>query len=121
MNVKEFYENIGGSYSDATNRLMNDSLILKFVLKYQSHDYVNDIKEAIMLNDFDKIFFAAHTLKGVALNLAFIRLGNAASDLTEYLRGENKNVATLSQINELFNKIKQENDIVVSNILKLGE
>lgn len=35
MDIKKFYEEIGGNYEEALSRLMNDSLIERFVLKFK--------------------------------------------------------------------------------------
>lgn len=108
MSVKEFYENIGGNYLDAQTRLFNDDLIKKFVIKFTEHDYLKDLENSISEGDLDKVFFAVHTLKGVSLNLSFEKLSNACIELTEYLRGDNKNTASMSNVVNLYNKISEE-------------
>ena len=86
MNVKEFYDAIGGSYETALGRLSRDSMIEKFVNKYPKDPTFAELKQAVEGQDWAAAFSAAHTLKGVALNLAFQTLGSEASELTEMLR-----------------------------------
>ena len=86
MDLKEMYEEIGGNYTEAKSRLMNDALIEKFALKYETDDTFEELKQAVLENDIEKSFRAAHTLKGVAANLSFTELAKAASALTEQLR-----------------------------------
>lgn len=66
--------------------LMRDSMIEKFVNKFPKDPTFAALKQAVEGEDWAAAFSAAHTLKGVALNLAFQTLGNEASELTEMLR-----------------------------------
>lgn len=86
MNVKEFYDSIGGSYDTALGRLMRDSMIEKFVGKFPKDPSFASLKQAVAEENWEAAFSAAHTLKGVSLNLAFQVLGEQASELTEMLR-----------------------------------
>lgn len=47
---------------------------------------MEDLRRAVASGDIPGSFRGAHTLKGVAANLAFTGLQKAASDLTEQLR-----------------------------------
>lgn len=116
MDVKSFYDSIGGNYADALSRLMNDALITRFLGKFKATQNLDALKEAINNNDLEKVFTEAHTLKGVALNLSLSKLGNAASDLTELLRGDNKNSADLATVKSLFEKIEVYYNEVISKI-----
>lgn len=116
MNVKKFYEEIGGNYEDALSRLMNDELVSKFVLKFKEHDYLTDLEDSISSGDLEKVFFAVHTLKGVALNLSFEKLGEACVELTEYLRGDKKLNANMAEVVSVFKKISVEYKKVIENL-----
>ena len=50
-----------------------------------------DLKEALEARDAERAFRAAHTLKGVCLNLGFDRLYETSAALTEDLRGRDIN------------------------------
>ena len=78
MTLKEFYEQIDGSYEDTLHRLPSEALVHRFVLKYPADPSFAQLREAVA---------AADTLKGVAQNLGFDALYRAASALTEHLRG----------------------------------
>lgn len=88
MKLQECYERFGGDYNDAVSRMMNDSLIEKFVLKFPNDKTMDQLKEAVAANNTEDTFRAAHTLKGIAGNLSFTGLESAASKLTEQLRGK---------------------------------
>lgn len=116
MEIEKFYEAIGGNYEDALSRLMNDELVSKFVLKFKEQDYLPELEEAISSGDLEKVFFAVHTLKGVALNLSFEKLGEACVELTEYLRGDKKENAVMAEVVSSFKKISVEYKKVIENI-----
>lgn len=84
--LKEFYDQIGGDYNDVMLKIQNEDIIRKFILRFKEDEsYING-KKALEANDIKTAFLCVHTLKGIAVNLGFSRLGNAASDLTEALR-----------------------------------
>ena len=87
MNLEEFYAQIGGDYADTLQRLCNESMVKKFVKKYQDDPTCADLHNAALQQDWEVAFRDAHTLKGVAQNLGFDSLYRAAADLTEHLRG----------------------------------
>ena len=87
MTLKEFYEQIDGSYEDTLHRLTSEALVHRFVLKYPADPSFAQLREAVAAADWESAFRAAHTLKGVAQNLDFGDLGRSAAALTEALRG----------------------------------
>lgn len=90
MTEKEFYEISGGDYEDAKKRLMSDALIRKFLLKFPLDRSFEELKKAMEENDVDAAFSAAHTLKGVALNLSLSSFAKDVSSLTDFLRPQNR-------------------------------
>lgn len=86
MTLEECYTRLKGDYAEAKNRLMNDKLIERFILKFPSDPSMDALKEMIAAGDNPAAFRAVHTLKGVAANLAFTQLFRDASNLTEQLR-----------------------------------
>ena len=90
MTIKELYESIGADYEDALHRLMNDRLVTKFSLKFLDDQSFASLCAAMEAEDWETAFRAAHTLKGVAQNLAFTELGKPSAALTEALRGYEK-------------------------------
>lgn len=86
MTLQELYAKINGNYAEAQNRLMKESFIERFALMYLKDDSFVSLQNAISAGSIPDCFRAAHTLKGVAANLAFTELQQAASELTEQLR-----------------------------------
>lgn len=87
MTLKECYETIGGDYEDAVRRLMSEALLKRFVIKALEDESFQNLLAALEQENWEEAFRAAHTLKGVALNLSFTSLAVSASELTECLRG----------------------------------
>lgn len=86
MGLIEFYPMVGGDYKEVICRIPKDAMIKKFVLKFLDDPTYDELNQAIAKKDVTLAFRAAHTLKGIAYNLGFTTLGNAASKLTEQLR-----------------------------------
>lgn len=86
MTLQECYAQMNGNYEDARSRLMMDSMIERFIFKFLDDQTMANLRSAIAAGDIAVSFREAHTLKGVAANLAFSGLQKAASDLTEQLR-----------------------------------
>ncbi len=87
MTLRECYESFGGDYDDALSRMMNDSLIERFLLKFLDDRTAESMRISIETGNVSELFRGAHTMKGVAGNLGFAQLGKASSALTEHLRG----------------------------------
>ena len=63
----------------------------RFALKFLKDPSYSELREALELRDAERAFRAAHTLKGVCLNLGFDRLYEISAAMTEDLRGRDIN------------------------------
>ena len=90
MTVQECYNKMNGNYGEVLERLGMDRIIEKFLLKFPKDESMNQLLDAIKDGDIEGSFKAAHTLKGVAANLAFTELQKATDALTEQLRPKNE-------------------------------
>ena len=88
MNVNEFYNAVGGDYNDVLERLQNDAAIKKFLMMLNRDKNMEMLTEAIRTSDTEKAFRAAHTLKGIALNLSLSAFADVCSNMTEMLRNK---------------------------------
>ena len=87
MTVRESYEKIGSNFDEVLRRLGSEALVKRFALKFLNDTSFQDLKDALVKKDGETAFRAAHTLKGVCLNLGFDRLYEVSAELTEKLRG----------------------------------
>ena len=115
----QFYEQIGGNYEEALARLMNETLMNKFVHKYTADTSFSDLETALADGELDVAFRAAHTLKGVAYNLGFNPLGDAASTLTEALREGNEDQRIEENLAAMFTEVKLQHDKCIEAISAL--
>lgn len=113
MTVKECYEKMGANYDNVLSRLGgSDALVKRFALKFLDDASYQNLEQQLENKDVEEAFRAAHTLKGVCLNLGFDNLFTVSSDLTEKLRAKE-----LDGADELFEKVKEQYEITV-NALK---
>ncbi|MCF0112937.1 MAG: Hpt domain-containing protein [Bacilli bacterium] len=115
MTIAEFYSITGGDYREATSRLMNDALILRFIKKFPLDPSFASLEEALSRDATEEAFRHAHTLKGVAGNLAFARLASSASTVTEALRAGN-----LEEGKAAFPKLKEDYDAVIAALSEVA-
>lgn len=87
MTIKELYENIGADWQDVLQRFGgNEAIVKKFAIKFLEDPGFSDLKDALAERDLESAFRAAHTLKGVCLNLGLSNLYGPTHDITEVLR-----------------------------------
>ena len=116
MTLRECYEMMHGDYEGVTGRLVSESLVRKFALKFLNDPSFGQLQAAIESGDGAEAFRASHTLKGICLNLGFTALCDASSALTEKLRGNN----TLDdESKSLFACVHEEYDRTIQAIEKL--
>lgn len=88
MTVQECYVKMGGDFDDVVKRLMNESMVKRFVVKFLKDDSYQNLCEGMAAGNREEAFRAAHTLKGVCQNLGLKKLSIPTEELTEMLRGE---------------------------------
>ena len=86
MTLQEFYDRIGGDYKATISRLPSEALIKKFVIRFLDDASFTRLRDGLQENDGEKAFRAAHTLKGICLNLSFDTLYKPCAEITEALR-----------------------------------
>ena len=87
MKLNEFYAAVDGNYEDAMERLQNEMFVGKFLRMLPRDGSMMLLEKAMADGRANDAFRAAHTLKGIALNLSLTKLAAACSQLTEALRG----------------------------------
>lgn len=87
MELKAFYEAVGGNAAAVLERFPSEGMVRRFLHKFSADPSYAELKAALEQSDLLTAFRAAHTLKGTSVNLGLETLFLAASDLTEALRG----------------------------------
>jgi len=116
MTVFEGYIALGGDVTSDIYQSLSEKMLLKFLKKLTEDEQVQILEQAILAKDRDSAYAAAHTLKGVALNLAISRLSNPLCGLTDALRA-----GFPQNAEELFQEVKTEFDYAVKviNLIEL--
>ncbi len=117
MEIKAFYEEVGGSFTEVIGRLLTEERIRRFVLRFPEDRTFFELCEGFDGGNWQQVFSCAHTMKGVCANLGLERLKEAASALTENVRDLSGKPDTAS----LFETVRAEYEHTVSAIRKHAE
>lgn len=86
MDLKTCYEQMDGDYETVMNRLRQEERVAKFLRLFPADESFQLLTQALEAKDWPTAFRAAHSMKGVTLNLGLTGLAQASSELTEALR-----------------------------------
>lgn len=111
MTTKECFDAMGADYEGVLERFSSEALVKKFALKFLDDNSYSNLEDALADGNVENAFRAAHTLKGVCLNLGFDNLYKVSSDITEILR-----VGKLTGTKEAFENVKEQYNITVNAI-----
>ena len=114
MTVEQVYKNMDSDYASVKDRLQNDALIEKFLIKFLADESYANIIKNLEAQNLEEAFRAAHTLKGVCQNLGLDRLYKSSYDVTEVLRNGKNDVTP-----EMMEKLESDYDVTVSSICEL--
>ena len=106
MTLKECYALIGGDYNEIINALGSEGIVSKFLIKLIDEKTYATLEEALDNKSYVEAFRAAHTLKGICLNLSLKSLYNLINPLTEELRSPAS--MDLANVDKLYKSFMQE-------------
>lgn len=106
MTLQECYEKLNADFEGTLGRLCSEKLVEKFALKFLADDSYELLEESMAVGNYSEAFRAAHTLKGVSLNLGFTKLYEVSEELTEALRdgGRPDNEELLEKVREEYQR-----------------
>ena len=116
MNLQECYQAFGGDYEDTVKRMGMERLLQKFMLKFLDDKSFEELCTSMEQKKYEEAFRAAHTLKGLCLNLGFKVLAESSSNLTEVLRPLQFEESDLAKIMKLLEQVKRDYAMTVSVI-----
>lgn len=121
MNLKECYQAFGGDYEDTMKRMGMERLLQKFMLKFLDDGSFKELCDNMEQQKYEEAFRAAHTLKGLCLNLGFKTLAESSSNLTEALRPQQFEESNLVEIMKMLEQVKRDYEMTVSVITEFKE
>lgn len=89
MTVKDFYDLTGGGYDVMISKFKSDATITSFLKIFKRDKSYAELTEKLEADDMRGAFAAAHTLKGVTLNLNLEGMINPVVAVVEALRAGN--------------------------------
>ncbi len=111
MTIKNCYDELGLDFDAVKERLLSEDRVARYAVKFIDNPDFPDLEAALIAEDWNKAFEAAHTLKGVALNLGFDRLSEIDSELTEILRP--RSVSDNNAMIRKFNEVRDEYNRII--------
>jgi len=100
--------------NEGINRVMNNSkLFAKLLTKFKSDTNINDIESAFSKNDIESARNSAHTLKGLAANLALTELFKQVLELETQLKAGKINNDQLTVVKNVLTQTNSEIDKVI--------
>jgi HPt (histidine-containing phosphotransfer) domain-containing protein len=114
MTLEECYTQFEGDYEGTIERLLTEKRIRKYLAEFLKDQDFADLEKGMESGDDRMVFMAAHTLKGLALNLGMSALAKSSSALTEALRGGRK-----PEADELMVKCKTDYEMTEEAIRRL--
>lgn len=88
MTLQACYEMMGANFDEVKHRLIKEDRIQKILLLFLKDPSYETLQSAMASGDRESAFRAAHTLKGISLNLGLTPLQKTSSALAEALRND---------------------------------
>lgn len=116
MTVKECYESMEADFEGVIGRMGSGEMVKRFALKFLDDPSYSNLEKAIQEQNAEEAFRAAHTIKGLCLNLGFDRLYKVSAELTEKLRGRE-----LDGYEALYGNVQKEYKNTIDAIQRMKE
>lgn len=114
MTLNDFYQTVGGNYTDVLDRLCDEEIIYEFLCRFAKEPIFNQLQHAINTQNREDAFTLIHTFKGTCANMGLGNLYSSAAVLTEALRTEFSD-----QVFSLFDALTLDYQAVLTNIQNL--
>lgn len=121
MTLTELYQEIGGDYDQALRVMRVEKLMDKHLRRFPDNGVVEGLLAAGESMDPEKLFEAAHAVKGVCSNLGLVNLSEAASEITEEYRPGNARKLSDDEVNAKIESIRRMYEKVTEGIRKYEE
>lgn len=117
MNIQEFYNSIQVDPKEVLHRFGNNEMMLtKFLKKFLEDNTFLELTQAVEDKNWEGVFRAAHTLKGLCGNFDFKELYSLSSKIVEKYREHDYN-----PIPELFEELTISYQKIIDSLVKFLE
>ena len=90
LSVEQCYAQLQGDYADIIRRMRTDERVEKFLAMLVRDNSFDQLKTALQQEDYETAFRAAHTLKGVLLNLSLTAQAEVISEVLRKQQADEK-------------------------------
>lgn len=116
MDLKEFYQGVGGDFENVLGRFGGmEAMVKRFLGKFAQDGSYQKLLDAVEQKDAKAIEAAAHTLKGVCSNLGISRL----QELTEKIMFHVREGKPVDEVPAMLEPVKKEYKEVIGKLEKL--
>ena len=116
MTIEECYTRLESDYGEVLRRLGREERVKKFLLRLPDDESYANLCTALQTGDGEGAFRAAHSMKGICMNLGLTALLGSASDLTESLRTRQVTEEAMS----LFKQVEKDYDAAIQCIREIA-
>ena len=111
-NLRDFYEKSGVDYDALVQRMMGkEALVEKYLGIFIADTTYSELERAMDLQDYEAVGFKAHTLKGIALNLNFEKLGTLCTSIVSSVRS-----GDTAELEPQFEQVKAEYTCIIKDL-----
>ena len=104
---KRMEEN-GADVETTLKRFMgNEKMYMKYIMKFLDDKNFDSIRENLKSQNYEAVFNAAHTLKGVKAYLWLNPVNTAAAEISELLRGKAAADVNVEKVNAVFLELSE--------------
>lgn len=115
MTIKECYASLGLNFDAVKERMLSEERVERFAFRFIDNTDFAELESSISKKDWNRAFEAAHTIKGVALNLGFDRLSELDSELTEILRP--RTVSDIDALSKKYDEVRAEYEKIICSLV----
>lgn len=108
MTLKEFYTNIGVDYDQVMDRLQSDEFAKHYLTLFLEDDQAQKLKEAVAAHRYEEAFEAAHSVKGICLNLELKPISDAVAPVVERVRNAPEGSGEISGLEAAYRSFEAE-------------
>lgn len=113
MDLREFYQDVGGDYENVLGRFGGmEAMVKRFLAKFEQDDSYQKLVEAVGNKDEKAIEAAAHTLKGVCSNLGIDRLQRLSENIMFHARAGKP----VNEVPAMLEQVSKEHDLVIEKL-----
>ncbi len=116
MTVQECYKRMEADFEGVLGRMGSEAMVKRFALKFLDDPSYGNLVKAVEEQNAEEAFRAAHTLKGICLNLGLVRLCKVSACLTERFRG-----GEFNGYEDAYEKVQQEYQNTIDAIRTIAE